>query len=108
MNFNEKISKLFPLAFEQNESLDEIQKAQAGRDDANVFMFHMIGIIDMVPPYLVFFAIYAASLNPVLLLCIVISFVPSIVTLYMQRNIFYSYEDTARRSAGNIRATGSA
>ena len=29
--FNEKISKLFPLAFEQNESLDEIQKAQAGR-----------------------------------------------------------------------------
>ena len=93
--FNEKISKLFPLAFEQNESLDEIQKAQAGRDDANVFMFHMIGIIDMVPPYLVFFAIYAASLNPVLLLCIVISFVPSIVTLYMQRNIFYSYEDTA-------------
>lgn len=55
----------------------------------------MIGIIDMVPPYLVFFAIYAASLNPVLLLCIVISFVPSIVTLYMQRNIFYSYEDTA-------------
>ena len=93
--FNDKISKLFPLAFEQNESLDEIQKAQAGRDDANVFMFHMIGIIDMVPPYLVFFAIYAASLNPVLLLCIVISFVPSIVTLYMQRNIFYSYEDTA-------------
>ncbi|RHP00204.1 ABC transporter ATP-binding protein [Firmicutes bacterium AF36-19BH] len=93
--FNEKISKLFPLAFEQSESLDEIQKAQAGRDDANVFMFHMIGIIDMVPPYLVFFAIYAASLNPVLLLCIVISFVPSIVTLYMQRNIFYSYEDTA-------------
>ena len=93
--FNEKISKLFPLAFEQNESLDEIQKAQAGREDANVFMFHMIGIIDMVPPYLVFFAIYAASLNPVLLLCIVISFVPSIVTLYMQRNIFYSYEDTA-------------
>lgn len=47
--FNEKISKLFPLAFEQSESLDEIQKAQAGRDDANVFMFHMIGIIDMVP-----------------------------------------------------------
>lgn len=32
--FNEKISKLFPLAFEQSESLDEIQKAQAGRDDA--------------------------------------------------------------------------
>ncbi len=93
--FNAAISKLFPLAFEQSESLDEIQKAQSGRDDANVFMFHMIGIIDMVPPYLVFFAIYAASLNPVLLLCIVISFVPSIVTLYMQRNIFYSYEDTA-------------
>ena len=93
--FNAAISKLFPLGFEQSESLDEIQKAQSGRDDANVFMFHMIGIIDMVPPYLVFFAIYAASLNPVLLLCIVISFVPSIVTLYMQRNIFYSYEDTA-------------
>ena len=60
----------------------------------------MIGIIDMVPPYLVFFAIYAASLNPVLLLCIVISFVPSIVTLYMQRNIFIAMKIRQRRSDG--------
>lgn len=107
--FNEKISKLFPLAFEQNESLDEIQKAQAGRDDANVFMFHMIGIIDMVPPYLVFFAIYAAS-RTLFCCCVFDDFICAVHrdTVHAAE-YFYSYEDTAAgRSDGNIRATGSA
>lgn len=103
--FNEKISKLFPLAFEQNESLDEIQNAQAGRDDGECFHVpydrHHSTWFRRIWYFLRF---NAASLNPVLLLCIVISFVPSIVTLYMQRNIFYSYEDTG--SAGQTEISG--
>lgn len=93
--YNAVISELPPVKFEGSRNLDEIQKAAAGRDIANVFVFHLIGIIDMVPPYLIFLSVYMSRLNPWLVLCIIGSFLPAVFTFYMQRNIYTKHEDTA-------------
>lgn len=93
--YNAVISGLPPVKFEGSRNLDEIQKAAAGRDIANVFVFHLIGIIDMVPPYLIFLSVYLSRLNPWLVLCIAGSFLPAVFTFYMQKNIYTEHEDTA-------------
>lgn len=93
--YNKAISGLAPIEFERGGTLDEIQKAEAGRNVAHVFIFHIIGIIDMVPPYVLFMSFYVSSLNPWLLLCIVAAFLPAAFTLYLQRGIYTKLEDTA-------------
>lgn len=93
--YNRAVSDLSPIEFEHRETLDEIQKAEAGRNVAHVFIFHIIGIIDMVPPYVIFMCFYVSSLNSWLLLCIIAAFLPAVFTLYMQRGIYTKLEDTA-------------
>ena len=93
--YHKVISGLAPIEFESSAGLDEIGKAEKGLEGAGAFVFHLIGIVDMVPPYLIFLCFYMQSLNPWLLLCIAAAFLPSGVTLYMQRNIYAKFEDTA-------------
>ena len=93
--YNKVISGLTPIEFEREETLDEIQKAEAGRNVAHVFIFHFIGIIDMVPPYVIFMCMYVSSLNLWLLLCIIAAFLPAVFTFYLQRGIYTKLEDTA-------------
>lgn len=93
--YHKVISGLAPIEFESSAALDEIGKAEKGLEGAGAFVFHLIGIVDMVPPYLIFLCFYMQSLNPWLLLCIAAAFLPAGVTLYMQRNIYAKFEDTA-------------
>lgn len=93
--YHKVISGLAPIEFESSAALDEIGKAEKGLEGAGAFVFHLIGIVDMVPPYLIFLCFYMQSLNPWLLLCIVAAFLPAGATLYMQRNIYAKFADTA-------------
>lgn len=89
------VSGLNPLEFESSAFLDEIGKAETGLERAGVFVFHFIGILDMVPPYIIFLCFYMSTLNPWLLLCMIAAFLPSGITLYMQKNIRSRFADTA-------------
>ena len=83
--YHQAVSALKPMEFEKTTTLDEIRKAEAGLNGADGFVFHLIGMLDMVPPYLVFLWVYMSSLNAWLLLGIAAAFLPSVFTLYAQR-----------------------
>ena len=93
--YNQIVCRIDSIEFEKNDFLDQKQKAEAGRNVAKVFTFHLISIVDMVPPYLIVMAFYLSDLNPLLLLCIVIGFLPALFSLYAQRNLYSKLENKA-------------
>jgi len=93
--YNEIVCQIDSIEFEKNEFLDQKQKADTGRNVAKVFAFHVISIVDMVPPYLIMMAFYLSNVSPLLLLCIAIGFVPALFSLYAQRNLYSKLENTA-------------
>ena len=91
--YNQEISRLAPIEFEKTDTLDEIKKAEAGRNVAKVFVFHLISILDMVPPYIIFLGFYLRSLDPLLLLSVLAAFLPAIYMLFAQHRLFAKIED---------------
>lgn len=93
--YNDRVSRLRPIDFEKSSILNEIQKAETGRQVAKVFIFHLIGIVDMVPPYVIFIGVYVTSLDPLLFGIIVAAFIPAVFMLGVNRHVYAHLEDTA-------------
>ncbi len=88
-----KIARLDPVIFEDTGKLDDINKAEQGKNEAFWFVFDMLAILTFYIPYFAFMGWYLFSLKPVLALSIVIIFVPTVLAQLVRMKAFSHLED---------------
>ena len=91
---HEKIARLDPVVFEDPRKLDDINKAEEGKENAFWFVDNIvIGIIGFYVPFFLFIGWYLFSLKPVLALSVVIIFVPTAMAQLIRMKAFANLED---------------
>ncbi len=91
----EKIARLDPIVFEDTEKLDDINKAEQGKNAAFWFVRDVMAILTFYVPYFAFMGWYLFSLKPVLALAIVIVFLPTALAQLVRMKAFSHLEDDA-------------
>ncbi|MCM3135804.1 ABC transporter ATP-binding protein/permease [Paenibacillus polysaccharolyticus] len=95
--FNQKInikaSKIDPIAYENVETLDDINKASLGANNSLGLLFTITTIFSYYLPYFIFMFIYLYSLDPSLALALIFVFVPVALSQFVRSIIFTKLED---------------
>ena len=93
LGIHKKISRLDPIIFEDTTKLDDINKAEHGKNNAFWFALIIITIFTFYVPYFLFMSWYLFSLKPTLILSIVLVFIPTAATQLVRTKIFSKLED---------------
>lgn len=88
-----KIAKLAPASFEDAKKLDDINKAEQGKNNAIFFVMTFMMIFAFYVPYFLFMGWYLFSLKPVLAAAIVIVFIPTALAQVIRTKVFSHLED---------------
>lgn len=93
-DIHSKIARLDPAVFEDTGKLDDINKAEAGKNNAFWFVESIVsGILGFYIPYFLFMGWYLFSLKPVLALAVLIVFVPTAGAQLIRMKAFAHLED---------------
>lgn len=95
MAIQRKIARLDPAVFEDTEKLDDINKAEQGKDAAFWYVSDIIAILTFYVPYFVFMGWYLFSLKPILVSAIVIIFLPTALAQLIRVKAFSRLEDAS-------------
>jgi len=79
MNFHKKTANIAAIRFEDSHFLDEISKAGKGCEDSSKVFSAFMNITAFSIPYFIFMSVYLFKLAPLLILCVVFSFFPSVI-----------------------------
>ncbi len=88
-----KISELPPIIFEDTRKLDNINKAEQGKNNALSFTFAFMDISLFYLPYFTFMALYLYSLQPRLIFSVLLVFVPAIISQVIRARLFSGSEN---------------
>lgn len=88
-----KIARLNPIAFEDTEKLDDINKAEQGKGAAFWFVYDVMAILTFYIPYFGFMGWYLFSLKPILAVAIVIVFLLTALAQLVRTKAFSHLED---------------
>ena len=91
-NLNKKVAKLSAINFESSHFLDEINKAVKGIDDGRSLYFNFTSIALFAVPYFIFMSIYLINLAPLLVLCVLFSFMPSAIGQFIRYSQYVKLE----------------
>lgn len=89
----DKVARLNALDFENTAKLDDINKAEQGKNNAIEYVVQFSWIFSFYIPYFVLMTVYFVSLKPLLAILIVLIFVPTVITYYARTRIFSKLED---------------
>lgn len=92
---HEKISRLSPATFEDTGKLDDINKAENGKDNAVWFCILLMVIITFYVPYFAFMGWYLFSLKPILAWSILFAFIPTALIQILRTKVFRKLEDAS-------------
>lgn len=92
---NEKAGRLEPIAFENTEYLDDINKANEGILNSENLLFIITSLFTFYLPYYLFMTIYLYSLKPILSISIVLIFIPVAATQLIRVKVFGKLADEA-------------
>ncbi len=90
---HEKIARLSPVVFEDTGKLDDINKAEAGKENAFWFVCDFTALLTFYIPYFLFMGWYLFSLKPILAVVIVIIFLPTALAQLIRMKAFSGLED---------------
>lgn len=90
---HKKSAMIDPIAYENPEYLDDINKAAGGTDSAVYFNTVTSFIVTYHLPYFVFMIWYLNSLSPVLILCLLFVFIPVLASHLFRSSILARLED---------------
>lgn len=93
IGIHEKIGRLAAIDFEDTKKLDDINKAENGKNSAFWFVFLILTIFTFYIPYFLFMGFYLFSLKPILALSIVLIFIPTAATQLIRTKVFAKLED---------------
>jgi len=90
---HQKMAKLSPIDFEDTHKLDDINKAEQGKNNAVWFVLMFMWVFTFYVPYFIFMSVYLFTLKPVLILSIILIFIPVLFTQLIRTNVFSKLED---------------
>lgn len=90
---HQKISRIAPIMFEDTEKLDDINKANQGKNNATFFVFIIVTVMTFYVPYFLFMGWYMFSLKPILAWGIILVFIPTAFTQLIRSKVFSKLED---------------
>ncbi len=93
LKIHKKISLLSPINFEDTQTLDCINKAEQGKNNAVWFVITFFIIICYYIPYFIFISMYLFTLKPILALSMFIVFIPTVITQFVRTRVFSKLED---------------
>ena len=90
---HDKMSRISPICFEDTNMLDDINKAEQGKENAVWFVLTFLLIFTFYVPYFAIMASYLFSLKPILALAIIIVYIPTALTQLIRSRVFARLED---------------
>ncbi len=93
LSIHKKMAKLSPVIFEDTDKLDDINKAEQGKNNAVWFVFIFVTIFTFYLPYFLFMGWYLFSLKPILATSIILAFIPTAVVQIIRTKVFAKLED---------------
>lgn len=93
IGIHQKIARLAPIDFEDTKKLDDINKAENGKNSAYWFVFLILSIFTFYVPYFAFMGWYLFHLKPILALTILLVFLPTAATQLIRTKVFTKLED---------------
>ena len=90
---HQKIARIDPIMFEDTEKLDDINKANQGKNNATFFVFIIVTVMTFYVPYFLFMGWYMFSLKPILAWGIILVFIPTAFTQIIRSRVFSKLED---------------
>ena len=95
LNLNRKAARIDPVVFEDNHTLDQINKAYQGLEASAEVVSAVFHILFMNIPFFIFFGGYLFNVKPMLLVMMVISFIPSIFGAAIRYRLYAKMENNA-------------
>ena len=92
---HEKMSRLSPVCFEDTEKLDDINKAEQGKNNSAWFVWSILSTFTFYIPYFSFMAVYLYNIKPLLALSLLVVFLPTMTTQILRAKVFSKLEDRA-------------
>ena len=90
---NQKIGRISAIKFEDTEYLDDINKAEGGKNNAVSFVMTFKDITVFYLPYLLFISWYLFSLNPILIISLVFIFLPIVFSHIIRTKVYTKLSD---------------
>ena len=90
--YHECIQRIPLLDFEKSETFDQMKKAEIGSEDAPAASRSVIQFIFYFVPYLIFTAIFLASVKPILLVALFIIFVSVVFAQILRTGYIHRFE----------------
>lgn len=95
LKIHEKIIRLDPIDFEDTNKLDNINKAEHGKNNSVSFALEFISIFTFYLPYFTFMGWYLFSKKPILAFSIVFVFIPTVAIQIIRSKVFVTLEDNS-------------
>ena len=95
MEIHGKMGRIAPVAFEDTDMLDNINKAVEGAGRAVDFTGRMITTVFALVPFYLFMSVYLFMLSPLLALSMLMVLVPSVITQFLRAKNFAKVEDAS-------------
>lgn len=103
MRVYRKTARLSPVLFEDTGRLDDINKAEQGKNNAVRFVLALTTILTCYIPTFLFIGWYLFTLKPILAIAVVLIFVPTLAAQLLRTRVFTKLEDKSaplRREQG--------
>lgn len=93
LKIHEKITRLNPIDFEDTNKLDNINKAEQGKNNSVSFALSFMCIFTFYLPYFIFMGGYLFSKKPILAVSILLVFIPTVAAQVIRSKVFAISED---------------
>ncbi len=90
---HKKVARLNPIDFEDTSKLDNLNKAEQGKNNSVLFTLDFTSIFTFYLPYFVFMGWYLFSFKPILAVSLALIFVPMAATQIIRSKVFAKAED---------------
>ncbi|HML45458.1 MAG TPA: ABC transporter ATP-binding protein/permease, partial [Clostridia bacterium] len=95
MEIQEKMGRIAPICFENPVILDDIDKAEEGKNCAAAFVNAIMIALNVHAPYFVCMGIYLYTIKPLLLVSLLLVFAPTMLAQFLRAKVFARVEDQA-------------
>ena len=95
LEIHKKLSRISTVNFEDTQTLDDMNKAIKGKDEAVWFTGSTVTAISFYIPYFTFMAVYLMNIKPILIILLAIVFIPTLLAHVFRTKVFAKAEDKA-------------
>lgn len=92
---HEKMSRIAPVCFENTQTLDDMNKALQGKNEAVWFTGTILAMCNFYIPYFICMAFYLFTVRPLLVVSLALVFTPTLLTQFFRTKVFSKAEDEA-------------